>query len=297
MLRIIFIALFLIIGCESEKNTGSLHIVVGIDTTVARIGDVINLDIVAQNTGEKLVRFPDIQGTESMEIRNKTILTNRNEPHQVSFNIVFWDTGSFTIPEYPVEILSADSTVDLTISTDSIDIKIISMFTGAEDKNLRPIKDPIAVKTPINWNRWLLAMLLLVLLLIFLSLIRKRIKKEVVEQDEITQYQSAKDIAIMRLDELKKLLDNDDKIFYLNASFMVREFIENQYYIRALEMTTVEIGKFESDYELDKNNFNNLIGLLDRADLAKFAKYKFTNKDKEIDYNWIFNFITKFSDS
>ncbi len=296
MLRIFFIFIILFIGCEHDNDSASLQIQTDIDTTVARIGDVLNLNIISENLRERIVLFPDIQETESMEIREKILVKKRSKPYKVSFQIVFWDTGSFTIPEYSVEILRADSTKDLIINTDAIDIKIISMLTGVEDTNLRPIKDPIALKNPINWYRWTLAFILLFLLLSLLGLWRKRIRRKPLEKIEVSEFQSAKDIAIARLDELKKLINANNKIFYLQASFILREFIENQYYVRALEMTTNEISKFESNYVLNKDDFNNLINLLNRADLAKFAKFEFTAHDRQDDYKWIRYLISNFDD-
>ncbi len=296
MKRFIFLLLVIFVGCQTEDISLSLTIQTDIDTTVARIGDVLNLNISSQNAGDRIVVFPDIQENESMEIRNKTILTKRHKPYQVNFQIVFWDTGSFQIPPYPVEILKSDSTNDLTIETDPIDIKIISMLTGAEDTNLRPIKDPVALKKPINWYRWILAVILLLLLLILLVLWRKKIIKEPLKKIEVSEYHSAKDIAIARLNDLKKLIQSKNKIFYSQSSFIIREFIENKYYIRALEMTTSEISKFESDYDLEKDNFDIVINLLNRADLAKFAKYEFTVQDREKDYKWMLNFISNFND-
>jgi len=292
MLRIFFILIILFIGCESDNDSASLQIQTNIDTTVARIGDVLNLNIISENVGERIAVFPDIQETESMEIREKVLVTRRSRPYQVSFQIVFWDTGSFTIPEYSVEILKADSTKDLIINTDAIDIKIISMLTGAEDTNLRPIKDPIALKKPISWYRWTLAVILFFLLLSLLILWRKRIRKEPLKKIEVSEFQSAKDIAIARLDGLKKLINADNKIFYLQASLILREFIENQYYVRALEMTTSEISEFESNYVVNKDDFNSLINLLNRADLAKFAKFEFPAHNRQDDYNWMLNFIS-----
>ncbi|NHZ84968.1 MAG: hypothetical protein GWP19_03705 [Planctomycetia bacterium] len=294
MKRFVLLLLVIFLGCQNEDTSlSSLTIQTDIDTTLARIGDILNLNIISHNARNRIVMFPDIQETESMEIRDKTILTKRNNPYQVNFKIVFWDTGSFQIPPYPVEILKTDSTTDLTIETDPIDIKIISMLTGAKDTNLRPIKDPVALKKLINWNRWILSVILFLLLLILLVLWRKRIKNEPLEKIEVSKYLSAKDIAIARLKDFKKLIKGDNKTFYLRASFILREFIENQYYVRALEMTTGEISKFEPEYNLEGDNFNNLINLLNRADLAKFAKYEFTVKDREEDYKWMLNFIAK----
>ncbi|MCJ7801632.1 MAG: hypothetical protein MUP82_04665 [Candidatus Marinimicrobia bacterium] len=287
MLRIFFIFIILFIGCEPDNDSASLQIQSDIDTTVARIGDVLNLSIISQNVGERIVVFPDIQETESMEIRNKSILTKRNKPYQVSFQIVFWDTGSFTIPEYTVEILKADSTNDISFSIDSIDIKIISMLTGAEDTNLRPIKDPVALKKLINWYRWTLVTILFLLLLTLFALWRKRVKKEPLKKIEVSEYQSAKDIAIARLKELKKLISGDNKTFYSQSSFIIREFFENKFYVRALEMTTSEISEFESNFELKNDDFINLMNLLNRADLAKFAKFEFKVQDRQVDYKFM----------
>lgn len=296
MKRFIFLLLVIFIGCKTEDTSSSLTIQTDIDTTVARIGDVLNLNIISQNAGDRIVVFPDIQETESMEIRNKTILAKRHKPYQVNFQIVFWDTGSFQIPPYPVEILKSDSTNDLTIETDPIDIKIISMLTGAEDTNLRPIKDPVALKKYINWYRWILAVILFLLLLTVLILWQKRIKKEPLKKIEVSEYQSAKDIAVARLNDLKKLISSNNKTFYSQLSFIVREFIENKFYIRALEMTTGEISKLESNYNLNKDDFITIINLLNRADLAKFAKYEFIVQDREEDYKWMLNFISNFND-
>lgn len=296
MNRFIFLLLVIFVGCKTEDTSSSLTIQTDIDTTVARIGDVLNLNIISQNAGDRIVVFPDIQENESMEIRNKTILTKRHKPYQVNFQIVFWDTGSFQIPPYPVEILKSDSTNDLTIETDPIDIKIISMLTGAEDTNLRPIKDPVALKKPIDWYRWILAVILFLLLLTVLILWQKRIKKEPLKKIEVSEYQSAKDIAVARLNDLKKLISSNNKTFYFQLSFIVREFIENKFYIRALEMTTGEISKLESNYNLNKDDFITIINLLNRADLAKFAKYEFIVQDREEDYKWMLNFISNFND-
>ena len=175
-------------------------------------------------------------------------------------------------------------------------IKIISMLTGVADTNLRPIKDPVALQKPINWYRWVLAVILFLLLLTLLILWRKRIKKETLTKIEVSEYQSAKDIAFARLNNLQKLIQNKNKIFYSQSSFIIRELIENKYYIRALEMTTGEISKFENSLDLEKDNFIKIINLLNRADLAKFAKYEFTIQDREEDYKWMQTFIENLDD-
>ena len=292
MIRLILIGLLFLVSCKTTESTGSLNIQSEIDTTIARIGDVISLSIAANNINDKIVVFPDIEETESMEIRDKSIISQNVNPYQVEFKIVFWDTGGFVIPEYSVEILNADSTKDLTITSDSINIKIISMIVGSEDTTLKLIKDPVPIKMPINWRRWLLALLLFLLLAILYGLWRRRLRRESLEIDNIVEFPSAKEIALAQLNNLNKLIDSDDKSFYLKVSFILREFIENKFYVKALEMTTGEIDDYKEEYNFKDSEYNKLFELLKRADLAKFAKQKFTKTNRESDFNWIKDFIT-----
>lgn len=296
MRYISIILILLFIGCKTEEQLSSIQVESNVDTTLARIGDVINFNVITHFSDGKNLFFPDIQENESMEVRTKSILMKNNEPQSVNFEIVFWDTGKFVIPEYPVQIINTDSTVDFSIKTDSISVTVISMLDGAEDTNLRPIKDPVPIKEPINWYRWLLAILLVFLIMILIGLWKRRIKNAPLEKIVVSENQSAKDIANVRLDELQKLIRIDCKTFYLHLSFLIREFIENQYYIRALEMTTNEIRQYDNELDLEKDQLKDIINILNRSDLAKFAKYNFEISERESDYKWIKNFIISLKD-
>jgi hypothetical protein len=61
-------------------------------------------------------------------------------------------------------------------------------------------------------------------------------------------------------------------------------------------MTTYEIMEFESDYKLSTNDFEDLIKLLERADLAKFAKIEFSVQHREADYEWVQSFISNIAE-
>jgi len=295
-LRIVLLIVILFIGCQTDEQYNSIQVESEIDTTLARIGDVLKFNVRTHFADDRIVSFPDIEENESMEIRSKSVFVKNDVTNSVNFEIVFWDTGSFVIPAYPVQILNADSTIDFSILTDSANVNVISMLEGAEDTNLRPIKDPEPLKEPINWRRWLLAFLLAFLVMVLIGLWRRRIKKQPLGKISSSENQSAKDIAIARLDELQKIIKVDNKTFYLHLSFLIREFIENQYYLRALEMTTNEIRNFESEMDLDKNNFKGIMDILNRADLAKFAKQKFTITKRQSDYDWISDFIVNFNE-
>jgi hypothetical protein len=79
---------------------------------------------------------------------------------------------------------------------------------------------------------------------------------------------------------LKKLknLDSGDvtsenvKTFYFELSQIIREFLEHEYFIRVLEMTTEEIREVLPQFEGEKEWEESLMNLLERADKVKFAK-------------------------
>lgn len=281
----------LIIGCSNSGKYNSVQIESNVDTTLARIGDVINFNVLTHFADTHIVQFPDITDTESMEIRSKNIYARSNAPTKVSFEIVFWDTGSFHIPQYSVNFLKPDSTLDFSIKSDSIKINVLSMVAGADDKSLRPLKEPIAISEPLDWRFiWLMA-LLVILILILIGLWRKRIKKPDLEKITVSKNQSAEDIAYLRLVELEKMISMDSKSFYIYLSFLLREFLENKYYLRALEMTTNEIRSFKEEINMDIGSFTGMINILNRADLAKFAKYKFAKNEHKADFDWISKFL------
>ena len=283
--------LIFLIGCSSQESYDSVQIESNVDTTLARIGDVVNYNVISHFSKDRIVQFPDMPETESMEIRSKNVFVKNNNPINVIFEIVFWDTGTFYIPEYPVNFLKADSTLDFSIKSDSIKINVLSMVAGAENKSLRPLKDPVALKEPLNWYRIILLIILLFLILILLGLWRKRLKKPDLKKISVSASKSARDIAIARLGDFENTIKMDSKTFYLHASFIIREFIENQFYVRALEMTTNELRTFENEIVLDKKDFKSIINILNRADLAKFAKYEFSISDRKSDYDWIAEFL------
>ena len=84
-IRISILLLLLFIGCNSDDNFGSIQVESNTDTTLARIGDIINLDVMVHNAGEKILNFPDIQETESMEVRRKSVFANDYNTQNVKF--------------------------------------------------------------------------------------------------------------------------------------------------------------------------------------------------------------------
>ena len=85
------------------------------------------------------------------------------------------------------------------------------------------------------------------------------------------------------------------KEFYTELSYITREFVEYTTYIRALEMTTEEIIQNKELFLFDKQNFNNWITLLSKADMVKYAKENVEYSEMVVDKNKVMKFIDNFS--
>ena len=87
------------------------------------------------------------------------------------------------------------------------------------------------------------------------------------------------------------------KEFYIEISYITREFVEKSSFIRALEMTTDEIKLNQNIFLVNKNIFSDWIALLEKADLIKYAKQPASisemEKDKKKALDIIENIFTK----
>ena len=62
------------------------------------------------------------------------------------------------------------------------------------------------------------------------------------------------------------------KDYYFQLSHIIREFLENKFYIRTLEMTTQEIISSKKIFPIDDDVFSDLVQFLSEADKVKYAR-------------------------
>ena len=84
-------------------------------------------------------------------------------------------------------------------------------------------------------------------------------------------------IALEKLNKLKKeeiWKQGKVKEFQSQLTFILREYLENRYNIRALEQTTGEILQSLYNIDMDNKDINIIKNILQIADMVKFAKAK-----------------------
>ena len=254
------LALLLLISNFAFAQTATM------DTNAILIGEQINFTISNSIANTNLWPTYDEFLVEGIEIIKQEKLDTSNSIISQNFIITAWDTGSYYIPS----ILFSESSKTEGLL---LNVQTIALEEGAE---LKDIKQPM--QAPIGWSDiwpWLLAIITIALIVYLLKKYVFNKKEEVI---------TAKPKAIIPADitALKQLnmLEKDQlwqvgkiKEYHTELSEIIRRYTENRFDFIALELATDEIIS-ELKSKVNNEQLASITILLQRADLAKFAKSK-----------------------
>ena len=271
-------------ACIDEKQNTSIALSVEIDTLQTTIGYPISYRLNVSHPDTNLIDFPNLRFKDNLQLQSSSFSPNRNN-FEANLELVFWDTGYIVIPEIEINILNLDSVKLYSINSDSIIVEVISvkeknMNLSPGSDGILPIKGPVKVQT---YEDLYLALKIITLAIIaygIIALWKKRSKKEFEEVDR-SNYQMPFTIALMKLEKLNQFelsREISKKDFFVKISLILREYIENSFFIRALEMTTKDIGDNHDLFPFDSDLVTELTRILQRADMVKYAREE---KDRE----------------
>lgn len=286
-------------GCASDHQSGSsFHVYTKVDTSRAAIGDVVRFQVWAKGAGERRVSFPPlaVEDTDILVTGMSELQGDNSDDSGAEFQITFWDTGRFELPAYEVNILNAENdSVDYAITTDPVEVTVKSVVTDPQP-SLKDIKAPVPIPIVLPY-RVILSVAVIILLLGFLVWIwRKRVSEERTFPELQVPSRPPIDIARERLESLSGSdlnVPGAVKVFYGELSHIVREYSENQFFIRAMEMTTSEIEMVKDLFPLKSDDVDSMLNVLKRADLAKFARFQPDMSRCRQDFTVISKFIEK----
>ncbi|MCS5625874.1 MAG: hypothetical protein NZ748_08430 [Candidatus Marinimicrobia bacterium] len=280
MKKSLFIAAIILAACSQDYTGTSVQMTVELDTTYTTIGSPIFYLITVQLPQDKIVKFPEWELEDPLEIRSSEFSTSGLE-NIGRYEIVFWDTGKVVIPGVAITILNMDSSFAYDMTADTMFMEVVSIteqdpsFKQAGG-GIMPIKDPVPVQIPLPWQTIILSILLLGILIAIGLIWKKRLKADV-SYEERPEYLKEPDIiALEKLDNLDQsgLLEKGEiKEFYAQLSLILREYTENSLYIRTLEMTTEEIRENRPAFPYTDDQIASYFKILSGADMAKYAKH------------------------
>ncbi|NRD18799.1 hypothetical protein HNV08_01965 [Winogradskyella eckloniae] len=250
-----------------------------IDTTKIRIGEQINYKINVEADSLSLVVFPEgqtfspLEAVEALQIDT----TKHNAKFLLSriYKLTQFDSGAYTIPRQKIII------DEKPFFTDSLKVEVHTVEVDTSKQKLYDIKPIIEVeKSTSNWWKWLLITLAIIALVAFLLYWIIWRKKPLTEEAKIAllpPYDRAK-LAIKKLDESEYLVREEVKEYYSELTYIIRKYLDEKVYDRALESTTGELIKRlnllkdGNQIPLSKETILHIESILQRADLVKFAK-------------------------
>jgi len=287
------IIIFHLVFFYSSVLAQSIYVTSEVDTSKASIGDIITWEIKGKGSQQnKKLEFPELNlKGDSISIYSQRLIFDDELVIGRIIEIAFWDTGRFYTPLYYVNVLDPQGNVDQDIEIEKVAIDIVSVLTSLSDVKVRPVKGPVAVKVVIPYKEILLIILCLVIVSAIIWVLRKRIKY-IYPKNSYSIIKSPIEIANDRLSALNK--KGFSKQFYSELSHITREYIEYSTYIRTLEMTTEEIIGNRELFHCDDDSFSQLIGLLSKADLVKYAKQSIEPYEMDIDKDKVIDLINNF---
>lgn len=258
-------------------NSSPFYVEAKVDTTQATIGAVISYQVWARAAGERQIDFPAWQlDTTEFQIRSIEPLNGEyRDDFGREYQITVWDTGRLVLPEHPVEIREADGSGQFIMWTDRIPLQVNSTLLAGGQGGLRPIKGPVPVSMPLPWRTIILISTLVLLLTALPLLWRKRQRNEKQQNETVVPTEPPDKIALAKIEhlEVKKIWESGQfKEFYYLVSYLLREYIENSIYFKTLEMTTTEIAALHDIIDVDRKLFSEILALLSRSDMIKFAR-------------------------
>lgn len=275
--------LVLFVFATSFANAQEVRVDIFAEPDSLRVGDVLKLTFEIKHDAEIQLQLPDLR-ISLLPIEVGEPIISREENHdgvlteRFEFEAFLFDTGTVVIPSQKIVYWNeSDSSNRKTIYTDSLWIYVKSVLT-ADAQEIRDIKEPVEIPQP--FGHWMLVfgiMVAIAILAVAYYLWRKRNNKPIIPFKKPFIIKPAHEIALKALFKLEKEnLIEKEKIspYFTELSKILREYIENRYFLKALEMTTTEMLD-----AIEKERLYDVIGdtvksVLTESDLVKFARFK-----------------------
>jgi len=274
-----------------------------LDTNDILIGDQTGLLITASFPQNMRLAWPVFQDTLTGNIEvikvepADTVKDKRENLTRVTQRVIItsFDSGYHKIP--PLSFLYAkegDTSIQY-VSTLPLYLKVntVEVDTTAA---IKPIKAPL--RAPLTFREvfpWVLGALLIALVAWFVYYyFRKRKKHQPLFAPRLKPTRPAHELALEGLEELRhrKLWQSGKtKEYYTEMTDIVREYIENRFRVRAVEMTTEEILDGLKGENINTDAFDKLRQTLILADLVKFAREQPLPLENDLTLNNSIDFV------
>ncbi len=264
-----------------ELNANDLIVNSKIDTNEVLIGDQIKLTLSVSSKKITKIQFPDLTNNlKGLELIEKskidTLKSDTLFKLSAQYIITSFDSGQYQIPS--LSFTSLNDFKKETLYTEPIYLTFHTLEVDTT-KEIKDIKPPLEIGA--DWIQILIYLLIAIIILTIAYFVyRYYLKKKSTQPNKHKQWDESilpHTEALNRLKELetKKLWQSGFyKEYFTELTDILRTYMERQFKIDALEMTSSEIIISLKTKRLSDEIIEKMKYLFENADLSKFAKYK-----------------------
>lgn len=270
-----------------------------LDTNVIVIGDQINLLLSVEQPKGLKIEFPAFKdsipsGVEIIQQNPQDTIPMEDGQIKVNKNFLITSFDDGVHKMNPFEFKIHEDNLMKIIRTDTLllGVKTFEIDTSKANFDIvMPIHTPIAFAEIAPWLfGGLLAVALIVLLILYL---RKRKKNQPLFV-KVKPAEPAHVIALRKLDEIKsqKLWETGKvKEFHSELTDTIRFYLDERFELSTIESTTDEILAAVKSVDQQSEWHVKLKEVLERADLAKFAKFTPLQDENELSLKYAYKII------
>lgn len=301
---LIVMALFALLGGLKAQN---VEVEGKVESTDVQVGKPFTLDLSLKVPYGWFVEWNDFSVdtlSEQIDIIKRseverTTDADSNVIVRQQLTLMTFDTGQIQLPAVGLTYAqSFDDPMRMQAFTEPIDLYATTIVVDTLQP-YKPIVEPIAA--PIRMKDvypWLLGVLLLALLLFGIwYLLRRRKAKvdadgDIVKGPVIPPYDKAVG-DLKRLREEKLWQSGKVKEYFSSLTDIAREYIEGQFGVNAVEMTTDDILEDIKPLRFSQETYDKLKGTMEVADLVKFAKYSASTLESDTALSDMTDFVNE----
>lgn len=283
---------------HSNALPQAVSVAASVDTNNILIGDWLMLNVEVQHRGDVTVTWPSIVDSlkdfDVLQAGNVTVEKHRDGVvERVSFVITSFDSGTKVIPSLAFLYSGPNDTASLVASGSPIPIFVHTLAIDTT-QSIKDVKPPLGV--PLSFAEILpyFAAILGLAGAAWLAYFFLKKRRKGVELLTTASLRPPHEIALEALQALRaERLWQRGKVkeYHTRLADIIRTYIEQRFDVTAMEMTTEEILTVAALRMFPAKVRDNLVEILYRADLVKFAKFQPLPEEHESSFDAALAFV------
>jgi len=272
----LLIFIFIALGLQAQND-----IKVSLSRDSISIGELSDFQWqLSLPAGTKILQMPlvpDSMPSGIEVVKKKDVITEKKGKHYIykqQLSVSAYDSGYFAIPALSALFLQNNDTVEIFSDSLMLYCTTVPVDTTKAVKDIKDIYE-VEGKTSWNWLWYVLAGILIAAAGVYLYF-RLRKKKPVIPVEEIVWINPAEAAltALRKMQESRSWFNVSPKDFYTELVEILRKYLIYSRGIHAEEMLSSELIDAVTKAELPAESVHTLRGILNVADMAKFARFR-----------------------